>query len=208
MKWMQRLQRSFAIDIDACSKCGGKLRVIGCIEDSDVIATIPEPIRTREAAEPSQPRAPPPRSKFLGTQNQDELFQNFSRHSPATESRKTPLHTPDRFHLSARDRCMSSALRLPTGEISIAIRSDRQVSGGYSSYAPTPDPCTASVPCYGTWLPLRRTPWRPVCPAPNPSTSSPDPTTCSAKPSGCSACDCNSVLSNDRLEIRDFEKDQ
>jgi len=31
MSWMQRLKRVFAIDIEACPECGGKLRVIACI---------------------------------------------------------------------------------------------------------------------------------------------------------------------------------
>jgi hypothetical protein len=51
MTWMQRLKRVFAIDIETCPKCGGKLRVIACIEDPDVIATILEHIRTREATD-------------------------------------------------------------------------------------------------------------------------------------------------------------
>jgi len=44
------------------------------IEDPGVIATILEHIRTREATEPSQPRAPPQPSTHLRTQNQDRLF--------------------------------------------------------------------------------------------------------------------------------------
>ncbi len=30
MSWMQRLKRVFAIDIETCPECGGKLRVIAC----------------------------------------------------------------------------------------------------------------------------------------------------------------------------------
>jgi hypothetical protein len=74
MTWMQRLKRVFAIDIETCPNCGGKLTVIACIEDPDVIATILEHIRTREAAEPSQPRAPPLRTQHSDTPNQDRLF--------------------------------------------------------------------------------------------------------------------------------------
>ncbi len=38
--WAQRLKRVFAIDIEKCDKCGGKLyaarmKVIACIEDRD-----------------------------------------------------------------------------------------------------------------------------------------------------------------------------
>ena len=40
MSWAQRLKRVFAIDIQACPKCGGKLRVIACIEDPQLIAKI------------------------------------------------------------------------------------------------------------------------------------------------------------------------
>ena len=74
MTWMQRLKRVFAIDIETCPKCGGKLRTIACIEDPDVIATILEHIRTREAAAPSQPRAPPRHADHLGPTNQHRLF--------------------------------------------------------------------------------------------------------------------------------------
>ena len=58
MTWMQRLKRVFAIDIETHPKCGGKLRVIACIENPDVIATILEHIRVREAATTANPRAP------------------------------------------------------------------------------------------------------------------------------------------------------
>lgn len=37
MSWMQRLKRIFAIDIETCPHCGGKLRVIACIEDPALI---------------------------------------------------------------------------------------------------------------------------------------------------------------------------
>ena len=74
MTWMQRLKRVFAIDIETCPKCGGKLRVIACIEDPDVIATILEHIRARDEAQPSQPRAPPRRTQHPDIPNQDRRF--------------------------------------------------------------------------------------------------------------------------------------
>jgi hypothetical protein len=40
MSWMQRLKRVFAIDIESCPDCGGKLRVMACIEDPSLIAKI------------------------------------------------------------------------------------------------------------------------------------------------------------------------
>ena len=71
---MQRLKRVFAIDMEACPKCGGKLRVIAGIEDPGVIATILELSRAREKAEPSQPRAAPLRTNLPATANLDRLF--------------------------------------------------------------------------------------------------------------------------------------
>ena len=74
MTWMQRLKRVFSIDIETCPKCGGTLRVIACIENPDVIATILEHIRARDEAEASQPRAPPLRTGHPDTSSQHRLF--------------------------------------------------------------------------------------------------------------------------------------
>jgi len=40
MTWMQRLKRVFSIDMEVCEHCGGKVKVIACIEDPTVIALI------------------------------------------------------------------------------------------------------------------------------------------------------------------------
>jgi hypothetical protein len=40
MSWAQRLKRVFAIDIERCRRCGGKLRVIASIEDPALIERI------------------------------------------------------------------------------------------------------------------------------------------------------------------------
>ncbi len=79
MTWMQRLKRVFAIDIETCPKCGGKLcvyrRVLKHgIEDPDVIEKILEHIRSREATTPVEPRAPPIRTRPPHTPAQDRLF--------------------------------------------------------------------------------------------------------------------------------------
>lgn len=74
MTWMQRLERVFSMDIETYPKRGSKLRVIACIEEPDVIATILEHIQTREATDPSQPRAPPQHSERFNTPNQDRLI--------------------------------------------------------------------------------------------------------------------------------------
>ena len=59
MSWMQRLKRVFAIDIETCPECGGKLRVIVCIEDPPLIAKILGHVQRREALIGNTPRSPP-----------------------------------------------------------------------------------------------------------------------------------------------------
>jgi len=59
MSWMQRLKRVFAIDIETCPECGGRLRVIACIEDPPLIAKILGHGRRREVMIGNTPRSPP-----------------------------------------------------------------------------------------------------------------------------------------------------
>ena len=40
MSWAQRLKRVFAIEIEKCEKCGGRVKIIACIEDPEVIEKI------------------------------------------------------------------------------------------------------------------------------------------------------------------------
>ena len=40
MSWAQRLKRAFNIDIETRGECGGAVRMIACIEDSEVIEKI------------------------------------------------------------------------------------------------------------------------------------------------------------------------
>lgn len=40
MGWARRLKRVFAIDIEKCERCGGAVKTIACIEDSEVIEKI------------------------------------------------------------------------------------------------------------------------------------------------------------------------
>ena len=40
MSWARRLQRVFGIEIEACARCGGNLRIIASIEEPAVIARI------------------------------------------------------------------------------------------------------------------------------------------------------------------------
>ena len=48
MTWAQRLKRVFNIDIEACGRCGGSLKVIACIEDQDIIDRILAHLREKE----------------------------------------------------------------------------------------------------------------------------------------------------------------
>ena len=59
MSWMQRLKRVFAIDIESCPECGGKLRVIACIEDPILIAKILGHVQRREELDDPLARGPP-----------------------------------------------------------------------------------------------------------------------------------------------------
>lgn len=40
MNWARRLKRVFGVEIDACARCGGKLRIIASIEEPEAIAKI------------------------------------------------------------------------------------------------------------------------------------------------------------------------
>ena len=56
--WAQRLKRVFAIDIEKCEKCGGKMKVIACIEEPAVIDKILKHLELDQPAEPHN-RSPP-----------------------------------------------------------------------------------------------------------------------------------------------------
>jgi len=62
MGWMQRLRRVFAIDIETCPECGGKLQAITAIEDPPLIAKILGHVQQREALIARVARGPPPDS--------------------------------------------------------------------------------------------------------------------------------------------------
>jgi hypothetical protein len=61
LTWAQRLKRVFAIDIEICRSCGGRLRVIASIEAPALIDRILEHLgRDGESVDPAHPsRAPP-----------------------------------------------------------------------------------------------------------------------------------------------------
>jgi hypothetical protein len=69
MSWARRPKRVFGIDIEACARCGGKLKVIASIEEPQVIAKILAHLE-RTAPDHCQPelplgaRAPPAQSRL------------------------------------------------------------------------------------------------------------------------------------------------
>jgi len=38
--WAERLKRVFRVDVSVCSRCGGEVRIIACIEDPEIIEKI------------------------------------------------------------------------------------------------------------------------------------------------------------------------
>ena len=70
MSWARRLKRVFRVEIEACARCGGKLKVIASIEEPAVIAKI---LAHLERTAPDQcqselplgARAPPAQSSLL-----------------------------------------------------------------------------------------------------------------------------------------------
>ena len=66
MTWAQRLKRVFAIDIETCRQCGGKLRVIASIEEPAVIKRILEHLGdAAESVDPAHPSRAPPQGDRL-----------------------------------------------------------------------------------------------------------------------------------------------
>ena len=58
MTWAQRLKRVFGIEIERCEKCGGKVKIIACIEDPEVIQKILKHLGLDEASQ-TRNRSPP-----------------------------------------------------------------------------------------------------------------------------------------------------
>ena len=61
MSWAQRLKRVFGIDIECCEGCGGKVKIIACIQDPEVIEKILRHLEAKPAPQGQVlPRGPPP----------------------------------------------------------------------------------------------------------------------------------------------------
>ena len=69
MIWAERLKRVFNIDITICSRCGGAVSIIACIEDPAVINKILAHLDAKSGAPAAvnqlpEPRAPPQAKLF------------------------------------------------------------------------------------------------------------------------------------------------
>jgi hypothetical protein len=60
MSWMQRLRRVFAIEIERCRGCGGRLEVIASIEAPTLIERLLAHVRQRSEEDLPLPLGPPP----------------------------------------------------------------------------------------------------------------------------------------------------
>jgi hypothetical protein len=65
LTWAQRLKRVFAIEIETCRRCGGRLRVIASIEAPTTIERILAHLsRDAEPVDPAYPGRAPPQGEF------------------------------------------------------------------------------------------------------------------------------------------------
>ena len=62
MTWAQRLKRVFNIDITACNRCAGQIKIIACIEDPLVIKKILDHLDAKSRALGSDNQLPEPRA--------------------------------------------------------------------------------------------------------------------------------------------------
>jgi len=70
-QWAKRLKRVFNIEIEACSECGGDVRIIASIEDpaviNQILAHLDRRVAACEVARLPQSRAPPQIGLFKET---------------------------------------------------------------------------------------------------------------------------------------------
>ena len=65
MTWAARLKRVFAIEIERCWRCGGRLKVISSIEEAAVIERILDHLgRESESPDLARPTRAPPSGGF------------------------------------------------------------------------------------------------------------------------------------------------
>lgn len=82
--WARLLARVFNIDVETCSKCGGKMKIIAAIEDPRVIRKILEHMGLATKPPPLHPARGPPKVQHhfdddFNQQHFDMNFDNFNR---------------------------------------------------------------------------------------------------------------------------------
>ena len=85
MTWAQRLQRMFKIEIEICEACGGKKKVIACIEDPAVITRLLAPLASPQVG--ATPRTPTARPATTDTTRPKKLGRRRIR---GREARSDP----------------------------------------------------------------------------------------------------------------------
>ena len=141
MRWIQRLERVFHVDIERCGVCGGTLRVIVCIEAPLKFRSRSELAHSSRQSSPISPRARPAAS----------ITRAHCRSMRRKPNPRTPhlRHCPDcaRRCTTARLRLASRALRPapPCGHAFMSVGSkSRHLDRDSSALAPTSDPTTTT----------------------------------------------------------------
>jgi hypothetical protein len=71
-QWAELMRRTFGLDVLACPRCGGRLRLVALIEQASVVQRILRHLRLpTEVPEPRPARAPPRRLETLEDQSRD-----------------------------------------------------------------------------------------------------------------------------------------
>ena len=80
--WARLLARVFGIDVETCSKCGGKMKIIAAIEDSKTIRKILSHLGLpTKAPQPHPARGPPPNSYVDDDFNQSVFDMDFDQNN-------------------------------------------------------------------------------------------------------------------------------
>lgn len=80
--WAKLLARVFNIDVETCSKCGGKMKIIAAIEDPKVIRKILEPLGLPTSPPRLHPARGPPPTKLDEFQESSSSIHDFEFTQP------------------------------------------------------------------------------------------------------------------------------
>jgi hypothetical protein len=71
-QWAELMQRTFALNVLACPRCAGRLRLVALIEQAAVVRRILRHLGLpAEVPEPRPARAPPPQSETFEDESRD-----------------------------------------------------------------------------------------------------------------------------------------